>query len=204
VTGYWTNTAQACVAVTLLCLGLSAAQAAPRASKAEEKGRVGNWYYISGQDGLFKVPRFVGAVHDKAARTSLVFTCQARPGVGSARRPRPLMELTLSEPIAEAGGSARLRMRLDNQVWFETKWTIGADGESTIEPSRRNDPLRLMQKMADKKHRVLYVETATQRLEFELDGADAVFARMMETCAKPPARLQKSVKRYRRRQPVMA
>jgi len=58
--------------------------------------------------------------------------------------------------------------------------------------------------MVDKKHRVLYVETATQRLEFELDGADAVFARMMETCAKPPARLQKSVKRYRRRQPVMA
>ena len=165
------------------CLTVQAAQSVP-----EQKKRVGNWYYISGRDRMFKVPRFVGAVHDTTARSSLVFTCQGKPGAKAGRRPKPMMGLSLSVPVGPRGETVPVGVRLDGMRALDTRWTTGANGESTFEHSTQLDPLSLLSTIARRNHRRLWIETTAMRLQFDLDGAGEVLTRMRESCVKPSTR----------------
>ena len=162
------------------------AQAAQPPNPPEQKSRVGNWYYIAGTDGMFRVPRFVGAVHDTQARTSLIFTCQGRPGVKPGAEP-PMMGMTLSDPIGARGATTRVTLRLDETPGFETTWITTADGESRLNETGRTDPLQLLFRIAGNKHRMLLMETQSRRLQFELSGASTVLFKMVDTCVKPGA-----------------
>src|SRR4051812_13765918 len=102
------------IAALLVSVGFTSGYAAQSVKVPDQKGRVGNWYYISGRDGLFHVPRFVGAVHDSEARTSLVFTCQGRPGAKPNSNAKPMMSLVLTRPIGSPGATTRIRMLLDD------------------------------------------------------------------------------------------
>ena len=167
----------------MLCLGVQAAQSPP-----EQKKRVGNWYYISGADRMFKVPRFVGAVHDTQARSSLVFTCQGRPGAKAGRKAKPMMSLSLSVPVGPRGEIVPVRMRLDHMRALDTRWVTESNGESTFERGTHTDPLSLLSTIARRHHRHLLIETTTMHLQFDLEGASEVLTRMRETCVKPATR----------------
>ena len=168
-----------------VCVG--SAGAAQGQKTPGQQNRIGNWYYIAGSDGMFGVPRFVGAVHDTRARTSLVFTCQGRPGATAGESELPMMSLRLTEPVGTRGATTRVRMRLDDDQTFRTRWTTSADGESTLLESSQIDPLQLLFRMAGKKHRLLNVETSRKRLQFDLQGATPVLLEMLDRCVKPAA-----------------
>src|SRR4051812_10305772 len=104
---------KSCLAALLTCVVVSSAHTAQIQSQPETKGRIGNWYYISGTDKLFQVPRFVGAVHDNQARTSLIFTCQGRPGAAADQKSAPIVSMMLSDPIGRPGATTLIKMRLD-------------------------------------------------------------------------------------------
>jgi hypothetical protein len=171
----------------LLSVCVGAACAAEGQKTTAQQNRVGNWYYISGSDGMFGVPRLVAAVHDTRARTSLVFTCQGRPGATAGAGEMPMMSLKLTEPIGSRGATTRVRMRLDDEQAFRTRWTTSAEGESALLESSQIDPLQLLFRMAGKKHRLLNVETSRKRLQFDLQGATPVLLEMLDRCVKPAA-----------------
>jgi hypothetical protein len=169
--------------VLAFCLSAQPAQTA-----SEQKKRVGNWYYISGTDRMFKVPRFVGAVHDTQARSILTFTCQVRPGVRPGKKAKPMMGMTLSVPVGPRGEATPVKLRLDRMRALDTRWVTDANGESTFEHSARTDPLTLLSTIARRHHRRLIVESRALRLQFDLEGADEVLTQMRETCVKPTSR----------------
>ncbi|MGZ5145920.1 MAG: hypothetical protein ACXWCP_20450 [Burkholderiales bacterium] len=152
---------------------------------AEQKKRVGNWYYISGTDGMFRVPRFIAAVHDTTASTSLIFTCQLRPGVAPSKDTMPIMTAMLGLAVGRPGQKKIIKMRFDKTPVFKTTWVTEAADLTSLKDSFQTDPLRLLLTIAGNKHRLLQMSFGTRRLDFDLDGATAVIVEMFDACIKP-------------------
>jgi hypothetical protein len=179
------KTISGCLGTFLAFVFVSCAHAAQTQTKPEVKGRIGNWYYISGTDQMFHVPRFVAAVHDSQARMSLIFTCQGRPGVAPGANAKPMMSMILSDPIGRPGDKTRIKMRLDETSLFATKWITTANRETRLDDSDPADPLQLLFRIAGNNHRWLMMELQRKQVQFDLDGARAVLFLMLDTCVKP-------------------
>jgi hypothetical protein len=151
----------------------------------EQKKRVGNWYYISGTDGMFRVPRFIAAVHDTTASTSLIFTCQLRPGVPPSKDTLPIMTTMLGLGVGRPGQKKIIKMRFDKTPVFKTTWVTEAVDLTSLQDSAQTDPLRLLLRIVGNKHRLLQMDLRTRRLDFDLDGATAVILEMFDACIKP-------------------
>jgi len=151
----------------------------------EQKKRVGNWYYISGSDGMYGVPRFVAAVHDTTASTSLIFACQLRPGVAPGKDTMPIMNAMLGLAVGRPGQKKIIKMRFDKTPVFKTTWVTEAADLASLKDSFQTDPLRLLLTIAGNKHRLLQINLGTRRLDFDLDGATAVILEMFDACIKP-------------------
>jgi hypothetical protein len=192
------KTISSCFGACLALIFVFSAQAAQTHTKPEIKGRVGNWYYIAGTDRMFHVPRFVGAVHDSQARTSLIFTCQGRPGVAPGENATPMMTMMLSDPIGRPGDTTLIKMRLDETSLFATKWVTTANRETRLDDSDPAEPLQLLFRIAGNKHRSLVMELQRKQLQFALEGASTVLFQMLDTCVKPA--MGREAKARKRRQ----
>lgn len=190
---------RSCVGAFLAFVFVSSAHTAQTHSEPEIKGRVGNWYYISGTDKMFHVPRFVGAVHDSKARTSLIFTCQGRPGVAPGENATPMMSMTLSDPIGRPGDTTLIKMRLDETSLFATKWVTTANRETRLDDSDPAEPLQLLFRIAGNKHRSLVMDLQRKQLQFDLEGASTVLFQMLDTCVKPAMGREAKARKRRRK-----
>jgi hypothetical protein len=192
------KTVRSCLGAFLTCVFVSSAHTAQTHSQAETKGRVGNWYYIAGTDKMFRVPRFVTAVHDSEARTSLIFTCQGRPGVAPGENAAPMVSMMLSDPIGRPGAKTLIKMRLDGTSLFATKWVTTANLETRLDDSDPADPLQLLFRIAGNNHRWLMMELQRKQLQFDLDGASTVLFLMLDTCIKPTKGREAKARKRRR------
>jgi hypothetical protein len=187
------------IGTLLLALGFVSAHGAKAPPVPDQKKRVGNWYYISGTDGMFRVPRFVAAVHDTTASTSLIFTCQVRPGVKPAQDVLPMMTAMLGTGVGRQGQQKTIKMRFDKTPVFDTTWVGEAADLSSLKDNAQADPLRLLLRIAGNKHRVLEMEWGAKRLDFDLDGATPVILQMFDTCIKPAMGIEATSKKARRK-----
>jgi hypothetical protein len=191
------KTITSCLGVFLVFIFVSA-QAAQTHTKPEVKGRIGNWYYISGMDRMFHVPRFVAAVHDSQARMSLIFTCQVRPGVAPGENAKPMTSMILSDPIGRPGDKTLIKMRLDETSRFATKWVTTANRETRLDDTDLADPLQLLFRIAGNNHRWLMMELQRKQIQFDLEGASAVLFLMLDTCTKPATGRDAKARKRRR------
>ena len=160
-----------CFVALLLCLVcVTSVHAAQTTKVPEQKKRVGNWYFISGTDGMFRVPRFVAAVHDTTASTSLIFTCQLRPGVTPTKDTLPIMTAMLGVGVGRPGRRKIIKMRFDKTPVFKTTWITEAADLTSLKNSAQIDPLRLLLRIAGNNHRLLHMDLGSRRLDFDLDG----------------------------------
>jgi hypothetical protein len=197
--GVFLKAIKSCLGALLACVLVSSGHTAQTHSPPETKGRIGNWYYIAGTDKMFQVPRFVGAVHDSQARTSLIFTCQGRRGVAPDQKAAPIVSMMLSDPIGRPGAKTLIKMRLDGASLFATKWVTTANLETRLDDSDPADPLQLLFRIAGNNHRWLMMELHRTQLQFDLDGASTVLFLMLDTCVKPAAGRDPKTRKRRRK-----